>query len=57
MVVTNTIPLSEEFKAKTNKVTSLSIAWMLSTIIEAISNHDSVSAVYSAFEDRKSDER
>ena len=57
MVVTNTIPLSDEFKAKTNKVTSLSIAWMLSKIIEAISNHDSVSAVYSAFEDRKSDER
>lgn len=57
MVVTNTIPLSEEFKAKTDKVTSLSIAWMLSKIIEAISNHDSVSAVYSAFEDRTSEER
>lgn len=57
MVVTNTIPLSEEFKAKTKKVTSLSIAWMLSKIVEAISNHDSVSAVYSAFEDRKSEER
>ena len=57
MVVTNTIPLSEEFKAKTNKVTSLSIAWMLSKIIEAISNHDSVSAVYSVFEDRTSEKR
>ena len=52
MVVTNTIPLSEEFKSKTNKVTSLSIAWMLSKIIEAISNHNSVSSVYSAFEER-----
>lgn len=57
MIVTNTIPLSEEFKAKTNKVTSLSIAWMLSKIIEAISNHDSVSAVYSVFEDRTSEKR
>ncbi len=51
MVVTNTIPLSDEFKSKTNKVTSLSIAWMLSKIIEAISSHSSISAIYSAFED------
>lgn len=57
MVVTNTIPLSEEFKSKTNKVTSLSIAWMLSKIIEAISAHNSVSEVYSAFEDRSKNER
>ena len=50
MVVTNTIPLSEDFKSKCNKVTVLSVGWMLSKIIAAISNHTPVSEVYSLFE-------
>lgn len=51
MVITNTIPLSEEFKAKCDKVTVLSVGWMLSKIISSISNHRPVSQVYSLFED------
>ena len=53
MIVTNTIPLSEEFKAKCDKVTVLSVAWMLSKIITAISSHAPVSEVYSLFEPKQ----
>ena len=53
MVITNTIPLSEEFKNPCNKVTVLSVGWMLSKIIAAISNHTPVSQVYSLFEEHE----
>ena len=53
MVITNTIPLSEEFKATCNKVTVLSVGWMLSKIISAISMHKPVSQVYALFEDHE----
>lgn len=52
MIVTNTIPLREDFKTKTNKVTVLSVGWMLSKIISAISSHQPVSEVYDLFEDK-----
>ena len=52
MVVTNTIPLSEEFKSKCNKVTVLSVGWMLSKIIHAISAHQPVSEIYALFDNK-----
>ena len=50
MIITNTIPLSEEFKSKCDKVTVLSVGWMLSKIIHAISTHEPVSEIYALFE-------
>lgn len=49
MIISNTIPLEPAFKEKCHKVTVLSVAWMLSKIIIAISNHEPVSAVYELF--------
>ena len=43
MVVTNTIPLTEEAKATLTKVKVLSIAGMLARLITAVSNHESLS--------------
>ena len=49
LVVTNTIPLTEEKKAKTTKIKQLSVGLMLSKIIAAISTHTPVSEVYDLF--------
>ena len=46
MVITNTIPLSAEFKAKCDKVEVLSTGKLLARIIAAISNHQPVSEIY-----------
>ena len=53
VVCTNSIPLSEEAKAKTTKVKQLSVGLMLSKIIYAISNHTPVSNVYNIFDDHE----
>lgn len=50
VVVTNTIIPSKEELAKTNKITTLSIGWMLSKLILAVSCHTPVSEVYSLYE-------
>ena len=49
LVVTNSIPLSEEAKQKTTKIKQLSIGKMMSKLITAISNHQPVSEVYGLF--------
>lgn len=46
MVVTNSIPLTEEQKARTTKVEQVSVGRMLAKTIEAIENHEPVSKVY-----------
>ena len=53
VVCTNSIPLSEEARAKTTKVKQLSVGLMLSKIIYAISNHTPVSNVYNIFDDHE----
>lgn len=53
VVCTNSIPLSEEAKAKTTKIKQLSVGLMLSKIIYAISNHTPVSNVYNIFDDHE----
>ncbi len=55
MVISDTIPLKEEQKAKTTKITQLSIADMLAETIDAIMNHTSVSRVYDRYEGRTGD--
>ncbi|MFI3283805.1 MAG: ribose-phosphate pyrophosphokinase [Erysipelotrichaceae bacterium] len=50
MVVTNTIELSEDKKASTDKLEVLSVGWMLSNIISAINTHSPVSDVYNLFD-------
>ena len=52
MIVTNTIPLSEEFKSQCDKVTVLSVGWMLSKMVAAIANHTPASEVYDLYEDK-----
>ena len=52
MVISDTIPLSEEKKAKTTKITQLSIADMLAETIDAIQNHTSVSRVYDRYQNK-----
>lgn len=49
LVCTNTIPLTEEKKAKTTKIKQLSVGLMLSKIIAALSTHTPVSEVYDLF--------
>ena len=51
VVVTNTITLSKEELEETNKLTVLSIGWMLSKLILAVSCHTPVSEVYALYED------
>ena len=51
MVITNTIPLSEEKKQGTDKITLLSVGYMLAKTIEAIQLKNPVSAVYDLFND------
>ncbi len=46
MVITNTIPLSDEFKKKCDKVTVLSVGKLLAQIIAAISSNKPVSEIY-----------
>lgn len=49
MVITDTIPLTEEKKAKTDKVTVLSVADMIANTIDAIENKTPVSNVYNSY--------
>ena len=49
MVVSDTIPMSEEEKAKTTKIHQVCTATMIARTIEAIQNHSSVSVVYDEF--------
>lgn len=50
VVVTNTIIPSSEDEGRTDKITTLSIGWMLSKLILAVSCHTPVSEVYSLYE-------
>ena len=50
VVVTNTIIPNEESLKNTNKITTLSIGWMLSKLILAVSCHTPVSEVYARYE-------
>ncbi|MCR4950284.1 MAG: ribose-phosphate pyrophosphokinase [Solobacterium sp.] len=50
MVITDTIPLSEEKKAQTTKITVLSVAEMIAAAIDAIQNHTQVSLVYTKYD-------
>ena len=50
MVITDTIPLTEEKAAKTSKITVLSVADMIAKTIDAIQNHTPVSNVYDLYE-------
>lgn len=52
VVISDTIPLSDELRARTTKVTQLSIADMLAETIDAIQNHTSVSRVYDRYENK-----
>jgi len=52
VVVTNTITLTKEELAQSSKITVLSIGWMLSKLILAVSCHTPVSEVYSLYEDK-----
>ena len=52
MVITDTIPLSEEKAAKTTKIKVLSVADMLAKTIDAIENHHPVSHVYDDYDAR-----
>lgn len=51
MVITNTIPFTEEKAQKTNKVKVISVGILLAKIIEAIDSHSPVSKVYDLFQD------
>ena len=50
IVCTNTIIPPEEELAKTDKITTLSVGWMLSKLILAVSCHTPVSEVYALYE-------
>ena len=50
IVVTNTIVVSKEELDKTSKITVLSVGWMLSKLILAVSCHTPVSEVYALYE-------
>lgn len=49
MVITDTIPLTEEKKNKTTKIHVLSVADMIAKTIDAIQNHTPVSNVYDLY--------
>ena len=51
VVVTNTITIPQEELAQSTKINTLSIGWMLSKLILAVSCHTPVSEVYSLYED------
>ena len=50
VVVTNTIVVPKEELDKTSKITVLSVGWMLSKLILAVSCHTPVSEVYALYE-------
>ena len=52
VVVTNTIEQSKEALRESSKIKVLSIGWMLSKLILAVSGHKPVSDVYSLYEDK-----
>ena len=52
IIVTNTITIPNEELAKSSKVTVLSIGYMLSKLILAVSCHTPVSEVYALYEDK-----
>ena len=49
VIVTNTVPLSDEKKAITDKVKVVSVGYMIAKTIEAIQSHTPVSDVYNYF--------
>lgn len=49
MVITDTIPLSDDKKDKATKITVLSIAHMIAKTIDSIQNHTPVSDVYTEY--------
>ena len=49
MVITDTIPLSDDKKDKATKITVLSIAYMIAKTIDSIQNHTPVSDVYTEY--------
>ena len=51
MVITDAVPLSDEKKAKTTKITVLSVADMIATTINSILGHKPVSLVYNMYKD------
>ena len=51
-VISDSISLSDEIRAKTTKITQLTIADMLAETIDAIQNHKSVSRVYDMYDNR-----
>ncbi len=51
VVISDTIPLSEEQKARTTKVVQLSMHKVLAETVDAIQSHKSVSRVYDMFEE------
>ena len=51
MFINNTIPLCVEMKNGTDKITLLSVGYMLAKTIEAIQLKNPVSAVYDLFND------
>ena len=51
VIVTNTITIPQEELAQSSKITVLSIGWMLSKLILAVTCHTPVSEVYSLYED------
>ena len=53
VVVTNTIPLSDKNKGKTSKIIILSIGYMISELIKAVTYHTPVSNVYNLFTPNK----
>ena len=52
VVVTNTITQNKEDLKECNKIRILSIGWMLSKLILAVSGHTPVSEVYALYEDK-----
>jgi len=52
LVISDSIPLSDEKKAKTTKIVQLTIADMLAETIDAIQNHKSVSRVYDMYDNK-----
>ncbi len=51
LVISDTIPMNDEQKARTTKVKQLSMHGVLAETIDAIQNHTSVSRVYDMFEE------
>ncbi len=52
VVISDTVPMTDEKRAKTTKVIQLSMADVLAETIDAIQNHTSVSSVYDMYEEK-----